>query len=149
MQQIKQKVEELNKKREELNNLISLEFSKYLSEEMSKINELDSISFSCYTPYFNDGDECVYSVNTDYADFYDKDGEPLNYFIDYKDKELSKEELIDKYGESYINAYNVKEEIINFLNMIPMDFYMSTFGDHVLVTINKDGSYKTESYDHE
>ena len=40
------------------------------------------------------------------------------------------------------------QELVNKLNRIPDDIYMSMFGDHVSVVVKRDG-ISTEEYDHD
>ena len=58
-------------------------------------------------------------------------------------------------GKWYSNPnYNAKEgqilkDIKEVIDSIPDDFYESLFGDHVEVTIYKDGTITTEEFEHE
>jgi len=85
------------------------------------IPNLESVSINCNTPYFNDGDECVFSANTDYPDFCDKIGTRID---------LEKDD---------------EEKIINLLGCFDDEFYRGVFGDHVTVIFFKNGKVKTET----
>ena len=40
-------------------------------------------------------------------------------------------------------------EFEDILSKIPVEFYLEMFGDHVEVTVNRDGSIVIEDYDHD
>ena len=68
-----EKLKELRKKRSDITKLnseliqfssgIFEEFYKYIFEKYSK---LESFGWTQYTPYFNDGDSCVFSAQVGY-----------------------------------------------------------------------------------
>lgn len=90
--------------------------------------EVESIGFVCYTPYFNDGDTCEFSVdstlriNGEWAD----------------DSELEVE----------INE-DLRQEFESVVGNIPDSLALELFGDHCEVVISRDGTWKTEEYEHE
>jgi len=89
-------------------------------EFFDKHPSAESISWTQYTPYFNDGDPCYFSVNE----------MELNADEDYEDEEKNSEEsqedptLTDDFWE----LQNIPEEVLK-----------SVFGDHVSVTATRDG----------
>src|SRR5688572_33247641 len=61
---------EIRKKQDELKKEMFVLGQSFLKEQFKNIFEeypdLDRISWTQYTPYFNDGDECVFSAYVDY-----------------------------------------------------------------------------------
>lgn len=92
--------------------------------------DLKEISWTQYTPWFNDGDECVFGVNEPYIKF------------------LSDDEGRDEYdleGEMQGEAY---EEVSTFLSTFKDEDMQRVFGDHVTVVVTRDG-IETDGYDHD
>ena len=85
--------------------------------------KLERISWSQYTPYFNDGDECTFRSNHRYADI---EGEGL------KDSERKE----------------VEAELKKFLSQFDDELLKNLFGDHVQLIVSKEG-ITVEEYDHE
>lgn len=126
------KAKELVKKYKETKKIMMEELRQAFTEEskalFDEIPQMGSFSFTAYTPYFNDGDECTYSVNTDYPDLYDLEGNHMSY------------ELREKLGTT--------EKVSDFLNAFPEEFYKDVFGDHIQVTVSKN-KIEVSEYDHE
>jgi hypothetical protein len=110
---------------------------------------LVSISWTQYTPYFNDGDACSFSSYHDYPaitfKLQDEDGEDVEVEFD----ENSGEEDPDDYEEAdAIRA--AAESAADFLGNFEEDEFEALFGDHVKVTVTPDGKAVTETYrDHD
>jgi len=96
--------------------------------------KLESFGWQQYTPYFNDGDPCVFSV---YADYPAINGYDYNH---------DKGELT---GVTEEEAEELRKLVGSFLNEVPNDIMESMFGDHVSVTVHRDGSVDTEEYSHD
>ena len=103
-------------------------FPSFILPLMLKSESIQSIGFTAYAPYFNDGDECVYSVNTDYLYVNgDYDGD---YNCSESDKALVK-------------------EMSKILGMISDDLYKDIFGNHVMVTVRRDGTLDVSDHEHD
>src|ERR1700742_4531811 len=82
---IKEKIEALKVKVNELNRQVREESKTLLNEGFTEIfanyPKLISFSWNQYTPYFNDGDECIFSVNVDslIPEFTDEPAENHDY----------------------------------------------------------------------
>ncbi len=107
------------------------EFKKGTDELFDNNPKLKSFGFTAYTPYFNDGDECTYSAHTDYPDI---NGESYDNFAYSK---TENKELI-----------SLAEIVTEFLRQFDDDVYQEIIGNHVKVTITKDG-IETEDYEHD
>lgn len=173
LEKIKREIFNFKKKKEALVNELRLEFPKLLIPLMEQSNQIKSIGWTQYTPYFNDGDTCEFSVNhydlmvnntyeydceflTKTKSFRIKNDEDIE--IDrqtrksmkitvYKRKigDVGYEPNLD-YSES---ESKIIKDIKSVLKEIPDEFYEDLFGDHVQVTISKDGKIKVTDYEHD
>lgn len=92
------------------------------------------ISWTAYTPYFNDGSPCSFSsCHGDLSVISFIDGEP---------------DEVDIYEHSKDITYEVGEEFSNHFPDISDDDMLSFFGDHVQVTLNR-GGVEVDDYEHE
>jgi hypothetical protein len=177
---IAQQMREINKKIEALRNE-STELSKKVFHTavlnfFNRYPEVALITWTQYTPYFNDGDACEFSVHKpnflsveDYKTY--KAGEledvykfnsfqkPSDYvyksvaegkYVDYYQKEIDRYNYyVNTFGEDRLNEINngIKEFLALF-NEIEDDVMLSMFEDHVQVFVTKDG-IDVEEYSHE
>lgn len=96
-------------------------------ELLEKHPVVQKIMWTQYTPYFNDGDECVFSVH-----------EPeINDLCSWQ------------IGESESQALKTAaDEAEKLINMLPEDLLQDVFGDHVQVTVTRDG-ITVDGYNHD
>ena len=159
-----EKLEELTKRQAEIkeakNEILNLsanifeDFYKYIFE---KYPTLESFGWTQYTPYFNDGDTTIFSVNTDYISINDEAVDEAEWASDVnviswgtwnKDLRIYEgrvEEPNPNYDPILTEASN---EIKKFLGRFDNDFYLSKFGDHAEITVTKDG-VDISDYDHD
>ena len=169
LQQIKTRIAEINKQKEELVSQLRKDFAPSLAPLFKKSNgKITSLGWVQYTPYFNDGDECEFSVNTDLDYGIRVNGEYLDnseFFQNstyglskYLKKDVSYEDCILRYPEDVLSTetmekelelYEILMEFQDILESIDDEFLKDLFGDHVEVTIFADGSVTTEEYDHD
>jgi hypothetical protein len=154
---LKEKQEEIKKLKEEMveaSNKIFTELTKTIFEEHPKVK---SFGWHQYTPYFNDGDTCTFSANTDYiyingdsADDADwvSENNITNYGTWNRDKRVYE-------GRTEVPNFNydpelvkANDEIREFLRNFDDDFFMSQFGDHAEVTITAEG-VSVDEYEHD
>lgn len=110
----------------------------------------EAVRWRQYTPYFNDGEACTFSIreayvrmeginldNGDYNDSFD------NYSSYYADKgeydDLSQEQIA-----AWRKAGDEADELVG----CDKDLFQMTFGDHVKVTATRDG-FEIDEYDHD
>jgi hypothetical protein len=93
--------------------------------------ELKSFSWQQYTIYFNDGDDCNFSVYRDYPSINDVSG----YDIDDKD--------------DYKELYKVQQKVASFLKGFDEDLFETLFGDHVEITVTPDKVTVESYHDHD
>lgn len=104
--------------------------------------EIKSILWCQYTPYFNDGDECIFSVHD------------MVYSLSID--EIEEANRTDVYGdeERFYSRYTkgphreAFDEFTSEIMSLPNEIYKETFGDHVMVLATREG-FHTEEYDHD
>jgi hypothetical protein len=149
----------LNDYNETINQLneikkIAQEKTKVVLKEGTKAifenSKVTWIGWTQYTPYFNDGNECVFSVNELYYG-YDEDPSEVyspydgfhagyRMYLDGKPEHVSVEEFTSDFKEMKIFS--------NAIESIPSDVMRSAFGDHAFVIITKEG-VQIIYYEHE
>jgi hypothetical protein len=142
IQQIKQELEDAMKAAQEKCAAL---FKESCKEIFEKNPELESFGWVQYTPYFNDGDECLFRVSCDVDCGLRINGEMASYILeefDYKSDEYkAKSQELEKYEEIC--------ELVNAIDGIPGDLLKQIFGDHVTVDIKRDGTHEVEEYCHD
>jgi len=166
---IKEKLQEIQKQKDELTKQLRKDFAPMLKPLFEKSNgRINSFGWIQYTPYFNDGDECIFSVNIDLDYGIRVNGETLDdsdfftsslYSLEkYLKKDGSYEKWIERYPEDALDLEKSKEELelygilLDFkeiLESIDDSFFKDLFGDHVEVTVFSDGKIETEEYEHD
>lgn len=148
------KLEGLRKLKEEYQKRIREDGEKALKETFvelfDKYPELKSITWAQYTPYFNDGDTCTFSVRE--FDFGLADDAPEDWkeaMGEYADSDYH-------YGESIYTARHtsipkLKELAVDVTQLgrdMPDDLLQYIFGDHCQVVVTRDGMEVLE-YEHD
>lgn len=125
------KLDELKKKHAELKGQIREESKAFFKESSVKIFEkypqIKSFAWRQYTPHFNDGDECVFSVHGDAE---------INGMDVYE-----REEESDVPEKAYV-------ECENLINSIDSDTMKEMFGDHCKVVVTPK-EIEVEEYQHD
>lgn len=113
---------------------------------------INALRWTQYTPYFNDGDACVFGVNDVY--FTNAKGEQLNDVNSWGEYEGDDE---DVWVEYYMPYFSGKEGvdvtscdfISDMINSSEMrDIMEQMFGDHVCVTVTREG-IDVDDYEHD
>lgn len=99
-----------------------------------------AIRWRQYTPYFNDGDACCFSVHSPGVRLDDESEEG-----DYEDGFLSSWALKSRDPELH-GAFSKLSELLQSDTLEPV--LKAVFGDHVLVTATPE-EIESESYDHD
>lgn len=123
---------------EEINNTAKANFNKMVQELFIKYPELNSFSWTQYTPYFNDGEPCEFGVHeVDEINGYrrwssrdEQEGEGVNFYTNSRD---------DKYNTSTHkwepnpehNVYHGKvvEDVTDFIASFQDDTLQFLFGE--------------------
>jgi hypothetical protein len=99
---------------------------------------LTSLGWRQATPYFNDGDECVFSAHIDSYSLIVN-----GYDADYGDEDEDQVELPEELHEE------IADEVAEFLSNFVDEDFKSIYGDHVVVTVYRDGRTETREYNHD
>lgn len=106
-------------------------------------NNLESFSWEQYTPFFNDGDECVFGVYYDYPRINGMGSE------DFPGRPKDAKWDSPEYQEWYAKRQAYEQPIKDFLGQFDQSDLQWLFGDHVTVTVTKNGIETEENVDHE
>jgi len=140
MKNVKELTEKIEKMEKELEEESKRAF-KEVSADLFKNNPLlKSFSWRQYTPYFNDGDPCIFGASVDGDAIVINDIEGYDVY-DYKNgKRVPVKEHED--------IFPLYEEISEFLSEFKQEVLQRIFGDHISVTVTKDG-VEIEEYEHD
>lgn len=167
--------ERINELKKQMQKELQAEFTGALTELFDAYPFVKSVSFTAYQPFFNDGDTCEYNVHHDNCEFNGCDeyedepqGEGVNVLklaretiyveepnpdytpsADHWSNNNSKTRWVTKPSPDFNPLY--KEAVEAFreaLAVVDDDNWMDMVGDHVKVTITRDG-IETDEYDHD
>lgn len=152
--ELKKRIEKMQKKVQEIQEEARVEGEKCFREAIAFLFEenqdLESFSWTQYTPHFNDGDACTFSANTEYFYINDDEDECDEWSINYEIENLKKSKSSDK--EEKLKELEAKKDlskkIAEVLTSFDDDLYEHLFGDGVKVTVYKD-RIETDEYDHD
>jgi len=128
VEKIKSEMAAFDAKRKSLTEELQKQFPDLFKEFFVKHDWVNDFMWHQYTPYFNDGDECVFSVDNG------EDSLSINGIEWYDGKKENRE---------------VYQELAEILTAVPEEFYKDLFGDHVEVTVKRDGTIEKEEYEHD
>lgn len=125
-------------------------FKGITKEFFEKNPQVKAIMWNQYTPYFNDGDECVFSVND--PSYTNAEGEDLEDFTNWGEYDGDNTEVWAWEGwGSAPEGINIKplQEFSRIVCSEAMtDVMRAMFGDHVHVVATIDG-FSVDEYDHD
>lgn len=115
-----------------LNHARLLGRAEFEQKALALVDELsiESFSWTQYTPYFNDGDACIFSVHASYPEINGVDKWEIP-------DEAEREAMKDSY-----------EKVTVLISSYADDDMKEWFDDHSRVTVTKDGVVSTE-YNHD
>lgn len=160
IKEVKNQQSEINTLKKELLKKSQDVFDKGILEIMNSCEDLKTISWTQYTPYFNDGDTCEFSVQMDYLEVngeessgYDPSSELTPYIVEHQGTWNNKARMYEgrievpnpKFNKGLADAV---DSISKFLGIFDDDFYKYQFGDHQKITVTKT-KVTQEEYDHE
>jgi hypothetical protein len=110
--------------------------------------QLNSFSWNQYTPYFNDGDTCVFGVNRDYYRFNNSCDHVDKWTLNNEQysKKIDLEDLSFDSIDSIKKAYNEVDEL---LSMFEDEDLCQMFGDHAEITVYRNGQIDVDEYSHD
>lgn len=128
----REEIERIKKEAKEKAQTIFKEAVKFLFE---KLPDVQSFEWHQYTPYFNDGEPCIFEVYSDY-EFIQINGEELGYVSD------------EKKDDTYKAKEKVAKTVAAFIEAFDDEDLLDMFGDHVRVTVTREG-VEVNDYEHE
>ena len=132
-------------------------FDDWCKSVFDKYPKVESFGWNQYTPYFNDGDTCTFSANTDYLSINGEYVDDCEWVGSIKVTNWGTYNRETKVYDGRVEVPNEKhdsvleeasEEIRSFLNTFDDDFYIRKFGDHSEITVTKEG-VEVDDYDHD
>lgn len=121
---IKELSESVKSLTEQVHKINEMIFKLIVTSLFEEYPELKKFAFTGYTPAYNDGEECTFTLGTDYPD------------------------INEDCGDDYSNEVNnqLSDIVTQYLNILPEEFYNSHFGTNfrVIVTPN---DIQIEEYD--
>ena len=154
---LREKQEEIKKLKQEMleaSNKIFTDLTKTIFEDHPK---LESFGWHQFTPYFNDGETCEFSVNTDYIYINGESVDESDWINETKITNYGtwNREKRQYEGRTEVPNFNYDKELVaacdeikEFLSNFDNDFFMSQFGDHAEVTITTEG-VSVDEYEHD
>lgn len=137
-----------NEKKKALTEELRKEFPALFAPIFADSKRIESFAWTQYTPYFNDGDECVFGVRQDDLEINGEDEYDAEW-RDWRAKYPQYHEELKAAGEVDFAEMALIEQIQNVLHTVPDDFYKELFGDHVKVIVHKSGEIEVEEYEHD
>jgi hypothetical protein len=137
--------EKQNQLKEELTSLGQNFFKEAVKAYFEEFPFVKAFAWRQYTPYFNDGDACIFGVDVDY---------PAMLF------EGEENDFDNQWGgEYYISPWNKPESdytekdkaftaLRTILSSVDVDVYQAMFGDHIRVIVTRD-KIETEYLEHD
>lgn len=118
------------------------ELHAYFLAWHKQVPDLKSISWTQFTPYFNDGDTCYFGVYAGSSVRVNGKYEGYEVFGSYGRGKKKEDQVVSK------EVAEAAEEIANYIESINGDFLLDAFGDHVEITITPTG-IMVEDYEHD
>lgn len=143
MSKIEQIVTEYTRVKKEFQEKASSAMKEAFTDFFMNNPNVMGIAWTQYTPYFNDGDECIFNVNEAYFTLNNVKPEDFSGCYD-------EENFHDSWSAKQ-NSIDHAAEVLNFwkeLMTIPDEVFKETFGDHVEIYATREG-FKVEEYDHD
>ena len=153
----KERVDVLNSALEAMKKDVKIKSQEILKkvflEFFELVPEITVMQWNQYTPYFNDGDACEFSV------------QELTFFLDDEDLEECEdtwryspfggtycdvsERVLEKCTKERIaEVQNITEQFEKLFNSFDSEMMLDVFGDHAVITARKSG-FDVDTYDHE
>lgn len=145
------KIVQLQEKLEQTRKEMQEEFKRNLEDMFKEFFEhvpvVKKISWTQYTPYFNDGDPCVFRVyGPEFLSIWaDGDHNDFDGDIDGEDGEFYGEDVAH---QEEVNIYKDRIQGLNSLINSSEEFFLELFGDGSAVTVSRDG-ITVEEYEHD
>ena len=155
---LREKQEEIKKLKKEMleaSNKIFTDLTKTIFEDHPKVK---SFGWNQYTPYFNDGDTCYFGVHIDEPNINGENGYDLkginkkiikNYGTWNREKKIYEGRIEVDNPDYNPNLESAVDDVRKFLQMFDEDYFMDAFGDHMEITVYRDGKIDTDYCEHD
>ena len=120
-------------------------FQEFMKSYWKRYPQIKGVAWSQYTPYFNDGDECIFRVNERAfitSDF-DPNDVPREVFWNGATDDIT---LLSDWGEQKAKGLDA-EAMETFESIVDDELFKQIFGDHVQVVITE--KLVIEEYEHD
>lgn len=138
------KLTEIKKAKEDLEKQLLEQSKAAFHETVKEIFDahpkLESFSWRQYTPYFNDGEECVFSANADDLD-YRYDGHGYQVVSQFSSGHREALRVLGDLREAH-------GKIQKLFGVLGSDALKELFGDHASVVVRRD-AVDVEEYEHD
>lgn len=129
-------------------------FTEAFGEFFAAYPEVTSIRWHQFTPYFNDGDACIFGVGEPYLHVTPETiekftgevpvvEEDAHYYDDEHPLSFSSYSFYKKETPAFWTAFS------EIWNKISERIFLAAFGDHVEIIINRDGLIEVDEFSHD
>lgn len=148
-------VADLKRHKEEFQQKAEAAIVDYLKGFFERLPQVHSIQWKQYTPYFNDGDPCTFRLgnvnalliaNPDTAK--EPDEEDEDYDEDEDEDYENRSDTLSSWSDKYPQVAAELKKIDELFGEIE-DQIEQIFGEHVKVTVFRDGNTQIEEYEHD
>lgn len=153
---LKDMQKELQAVKAEFSKRATAEFTKAINQIFVEYPQLETIAWTQYSPYFNDGEECTFSVHA--STFSNAPADEFNLWGEFEDVEQAQEKQYWAIGDNWYDNEHiaapeglaaVHSEFDRILQSSEFeDILHEMFGNHVKVICTKTG-IDTEEHDHD
>lgn len=155
LDRIEKQTQEFKSIQEQMRKKMQEELQSIFKDYFEKLPEVTCVSWRQYTPYFNDGEPCVFSSWAAYAACTNSTDYTSLKYGEVEPGEDQDDETVWSHDPDYGDTGNVPVEVItehklliSALAEIPKEVYLRAFGDHVRVFVTRDG-VEVQEYDHD
>lgn len=150
MSNINKLIEDFKKQQQEFRKKAQTSLNELFKQTLDAHPEIHFIAWTQYAPYFNDGEECIFSVHPLSAS---NCTEPSD--VRYGEYEGDEEDIwvydgdYGNYGNVPVSIDATLEELNEVIQSEELsDVLQSAFGNHVQVVVTREG-ISSDSYDHD
>lgn len=120
-------------------------FSGLFSDILKKYPNVTSLTWAQYTPYFNDGESCIFGVHND--DIRLNNDDDYNMYVSSYGMD---DDVAEHYSfENLSQGQTFCKEIFEVFSQFTDEEMLDLFGDHVEVTVYSDGKIEIDDYHHD
>lgn len=149
IEKYKEALDIFTNKKDELFKPVRQEFAKTFADLFAECPKIKSISWTQYTPYFNDGETPEFAAHIDYPDVNSKESLEDTGFLSSKMYRPENYPGIKENLELDWAAFETYLRFIKALQSVPKRLFQDIFGDHVKVTMHSDGCVEVDAYEHD